>query len=424
MYEKLLKTLFKIPRSITGRNNRKSLYLIKKIIPIKIKSINSGTKVFDWIVPKEWELEEAWIKDSKGNKVLDVSENYLNIINYSYSINKKLNFEKLKHYLIVSQSKNLNSIPYRTSYYKKKIGFCVSKNQFKNIKKKKDDLFHIYINSKFKKGKLNYGEISIKGKSKKEILISSYICHPNQANDSLSGVIMAIKIARFLMSRKNNFSYRIIFIPETIGALCFMQKNQSSFKNFYAGIVVTTCAGKGSFGIKYSFNKNHLINKLLDMVFKNQKIKRYEFSIRGSDERQYSSPSTRLNVVSIFKDKYYCYKEYHTSIDDLNFVNIKNLNKTFKYYKSLILNLDKIKIYERFLPTGEPMLQKYNLYHSIGGEYKSGNYNNISKIIECLFYTDGVLTSLEVQNILKIKKKQISDIYKLLEKKKLVKQIL
>jgi len=424
MYEKLFKKLYYLPRSITGKNNRESLKILKHYAPIKIKSVKTGTKVFDWIVPKEWNLIEAWIKNSKGEKIINVTNNHINIINYSHSINKKLNFKELKKYLIVSKTDDLDSIPYRTSYYKKKIGFCLSKNQYLEILKNKKDKFHIFINSNLVNGNLNYGEVLIRGKSKKEILISSYFCHPQQANDSLSGVIMSLKLIKYLRSLKNNFTYRVIFIPETIGALCFINKNLKSFENFYAGIVPTTCAGKGPISIKYSFDKNHLINKLLDDVFKNKKIKRYNFSIRGSDERQYSSPGTRLNIVSIFKDKYFEYKEYHTSKDNLEFVKIKNLNETYRYYKSLISNLEKIKIYDRSVPYGEPMMQKYNLYHSTGGEFLPGNFKFFDSLMKCLFYTDGKLSLFEVQKILKIKKNEINKIYQLLSKNNLVKRIL
>lgn len=425
MYEKLLEQLYYIPRSITGKNNRKSLRIIKNFIPIKIKSIKSGTRIFDWKVPKEWIVSEAWIKNNEGEKIIDFSKCHLNLINYSYPINQILNFKQLQKYLIISKSKDPDSIPYRTAYYKKQVGFCVSKNQFLKIKEKKNKKFHIFINSKFNSGKLDYAEMIIKGKSKKEILISSYFCHPNQANDSLSGIIMGIKLAKYLQKRKNNFSYRIIFIPETIGALCFIKKNLKLFKNkLFAGIIPTTCAGRGPIGIKYSFDKSHIINKLLDNIINKKKIIRYNFSIRGSDERQYSSPGTRLNTVSIFKDKYFDYKEYHSSKDDLNFVKIKNLNETYKYYVLLIKKLETLNIYERTVQNGEPMMQKYNLYHASGGTYLPGRFKNFDHILECLFYTDGKKTIDEISAEIGISKNALNRIYKMLKSKKLVKKIL
>ena len=167
MYEKLFKQLFLIPRSITGNNNRKSLKIIQSYIPIKIKSVKSGTKVFDWKVPKEWDVKEAWIKNSEGQKIVDIKKNYLNLLNYSFPINKIVSFKELQKYLIVSKSDDRDSIPYRTSYYKKKISFCLSRNEFQKLSKYKNRNYHIYINSRFKTGVLNYGELLIKGSSKK-----------------------------------------------------------------------------------------------------------------------------------------------------------------------------------------------------------------------------------------------------------------
>lgn len=425
MYEKLLKELFVIPRSITGPNNRKTLKIIKNYLPIKVKSVKSGTKVFDWTVPKEWIVKEAWIKNSKGEKIVDIKKNYLNLLNYSFPINKVISFKQLQKYLIVSKSKDRNSIPYRTSYYKKKISFCVSKNEFEILSKYKNKKFHIFINSYFKKGELNYGELLIKGSSKKEILISSYFCHPFQANDSLSGIIMAIKLGNYLLKKNNKFSYRLVFIPETIGSICFIKNNLNILrKRTFVGFVLTTCGGRGPVGIKYSFDKKHIINQLLDKIFFKKKIKRYNFSIRGSDERQYSSPGVRVNIVSIFKDKYFDYNQYHTSKDDLDFVKLKNINFTFKYYKQLIREIERLKIYKRIIPNCEPMMEKYKLYHNFGGEYLPGKFNYFDYVMKCLFYTDGNITSRDVQKLLKIDNKFLNLIYKTLIKKKLIKQIL
>ena len=322
MYEKLFKQLFLIPRSITGNNNRKALKIIQSYIPIKIKSVKSGTKVFDWKVPKEWDVKEAWIKNSEGQKIVDIKKKYLNLLNYSFPINKIVSFKEIQKYLIVSKSDDRDSIPYRTSYYKKKISFCLSRNEFQKLSKYKNRNYHIYINSRFKTGVLNYGELLIKGSSKKEILISSYICHPHQANDSLSGMIMAIKLAKYLFKEKNKFSYRIVLYRNNRIYL-FYKKNINSKKIYLCRFCSNNLWRKGPVSIKYSFDRSHIINQLLDKIFFNKKIKRYDFSME-SDERQYSSPGVRINIISILRINTE-YKQYHTSKDNLDFVKKKIL---------------------------------------------------------------------------------------------------
>ena len=398
-----LKKLFPLTRSIAGPQNRDSLEIIREIIPIKIGEIPSGQKVFDWEVPKEWIIKDASITDGKGRKIVDLSENNLHVVNYSISVNKNLFFEELKNNLHIHESIP-SAIPYRTSYYKKTWGFCITHRQYKELEETKGP-FKVFIDSKHVKGSLSYGELIIPGNSKKEILLSAYICHPSMANDSLSGVITLAFLAKFLLNQKNlNWTYRIIFVPETIGAITYCHRNKDIMNLISSALVFTTCGGPGKFGFKESWDNNHYINRLIEEVFKTEKIeyKKYPFDIHGSDERQFSSLGFRINTSSITKDKYYEYDYYHSSLDDLNFVSAENLYKTFNIYKKLFYKLEKVKIYRNLNPHCEIMLSKHDLYPSLGGTInpKSNNNESLEIILWLLFYCDGVKDINSIANLI------------------------
>ena len=238
----LINYLYPINRSITGKGNILSLKAIKKLIPIKIRKFKSGEKVYDWVIPDEWNISEAWIKDLNGNKIIDFKENNLHVVSYSKPIHKFLKFNELKKNLYFDP-KDHKSIPYRTSYYRKDWGFCVNRKQYDQIKNKKN--LEVFINSSFKpNGYMHYGELVVPGRSRKEILISTYICHPSMANDNLSGMIMTTLLADFILKlKKRKNTYRILFIPETIGAIAYCKKNEKIMKKIDIGLVISTVGG-------------------------------------------------------------------------------------------------------------------------------------------------------------------------------------
>jgi len=421
-----LKDLFNVNRSLAGNENRKTLNYIKNEIPLKIKSFSSGQKVFDWKVPNEWMLKNAYIKDYKGNYIVDIKNNYLHVASYSQSVKKKISFNDLKKKLFTS--KLSAAIPYRTLYYKKDWAFCMNKIDYKKIKnsKFKDKKFEICIDSEFKKGKMNYGEILIPGKSKKEILISTYICHPSMANDNLSGVILTTLLARYISNIPNlKWSYRIIFIPETIGAISYIKNNQKIFDKIDFGINVSCVGGKGIFSYKQSHNPDHFLNKLVESIFfkKKLKVKKYEFDIHGSDERQYSYFGNNLNIISIHKDKFYDYKEYHTSLDNLDFVNDFQILNSLSIYKKLIEEIEKQDIFITKSNYAEPMLSKYKLYPKTGGSLmtdKKKTDAELDIILWLLFLSDGKKTLHQIKKKLDVPSKLFFKIVDQLLNKKLI----
>ncbi len=421
-----LKDLFSMNRSLAGDENRKTLRYIKNNLPIKIKSFPSGEKVFDWKVPNEWKIRDGFIKDSLGKKLIDVKKNYLHVASYSQPVNKKIKFDKLKKKIYIG--KLHNEIPYRTLYYKKDWAFCLTKKDYQKLimAKLNKNEFKVCINSKFIKGKMNYGELLISGKSKKEILISTYICHPSMANDNLSGVILTSLLARFIKSIPElKWSYRIIYIPETIGAIAYINKNLKKIKKIDYGINVSCVGGKGNMSYKETKDKESFLNKLVKNIFLRKKIKfkKHNFDIHGSDERQYSYYGNDINVISIHKDKYYDYKEYHTSLDNLDFVKSNHILKSFEIYKELIQQIEVQKIYKSKSHYSEIMLSKFNLYPDTGGSLmtnKSKKNKNLDNILWILFLCDGKRTLHQIQDMLNLKKKYFFEIISLLKRKKLI----
>ena len=392
-----LKRLFPIPRSITGNGNRETLKILQEIVPLEIKEYPSGQNVYDWVIPKEWNIRDAWIKNSKGDKIVDFQKSNLHLVSYSIPVHKKLTFSELKKHL--HYRKDLpEAIPYRTTYYEETWGFCVSYNDL-NVYFQEDEEYEVSIDSGLTSGSLSIGELFIQGKSSKEYLISTYICHPSMANDNLSGVILTAFLAKELLNEKLSFSYRIVFVPETIGAIAYCANNEETMKRIACGLEVTTVGGPGRFGYKQSFDKDHFINRMIEQTFKesNKEYITYPFDIHGSDERQYSSPVFQINMATICKDRYYEYDYYHTSLDDLEFVKATSINDTLMLYLKTINKLDKNIIYKTQYPC-EVMLSKHGLYPMAGGALLPGNseINDLETILWFLFYCDGNADLFEI----------------------------
>ncbi len=413
----LSKKFFKIHRSISGSGVRKTLKIIKKEIPqLKIKSFNSRKRVFDWKIPDEWNIRDAYIKDHNGKKIVDFKKNNLSIVNYSTPIKKKISKNELFKHLYTLKKKP-NSIPYVTSYYKKNWGFCLKHN---DLKKFKGNKFLVEIKSSFKKnGKLNYGELIIKGKSKKEILISTYICHPAMANNETSGPAVTTMLAKYFSTKINYFTKRIIFIPETIGSISYINMNLKKLKKNIIGGYVVTCVGDER---KYSYLKTKYGNSLTDYAaistMGKQKIKfiKYNFLDRGSDERQFNSPKVDLPIGSVMRSKYGTYPEYHTSDDNYNLVTNKGLNDSYNLIKKIILNFDKFTIPLSKIVC-EPHLSKRKLYPSVS----SGNIGRYHRnIINFLNYSDGKNNLEMISNLIEIDIKEVKIIYNQLIKNKLI----
>jgi aminopeptidase-like protein len=425
--ESYLKRLFPITRSITGEGNRKSLNILQELAPIHIKEYPSGTSVYDWIIPEEWNVQDAWIQDDNGNKIVDFKNNNIHLVSYSEPVNKVISFEELKEHLHFHDELP-NAIPYRTTYYKRDWGFCVTQAQYKQLEET-NGLFNVYIDSEFNpNGSLTIGEILIPGKSEHEILISTYICHPSLANDNLSGAVMTAFLARELLKKKDlTRSYRIVWVPETIGAITYCAMNESKMKRIQSGLMVTTVGGPGKFGYKQSYNVKHSINSIVESVFedKNLDYLKYPFDYHGSDDRQYSSQGFRINMISLTKDKYYEYKYYHTSLDNLDYVKAEYVTQSLELHLNVLEKLNHERVYQNCYPNCEVMLSKHDLYPKTGGGQLPGygELTDLDIVLQLLWVCDGSMGVYGISNQLNVPVKVLMGIVLRLQRKNLLCQV-
>jgi len=406
-----LRRLFPITRSITGEGNRESLRILQEMIPLEIREVPSGTPVYDWVVPEEWNIRNAWIKDESGRRLVDFTESNLHLVSYSEPVDAWLSWEELQPHLHYREDLP-EAIPYRTTYYNRDWGFCVTKAQYEALRA--TGRVHVYIDSSFSQGSLTYGELLIPGRLDKEILLSCYICHPSMANDSLSGVILTAFLARHLLDIQSELmhSYRIVFVPETIGAITYCTTHEKEMKAIDSGLVITTVGGPGKFGYKQSFNPDHSINHVIEQVFRDNDVDfiTYPFDIHGSDERQYSSQGFRINVASITRDKYYEYPYYHTSLDDLDFVQAEAMAQSLELYKQAVSMLDKNVKYRNRHPNCEVMLSRHDLYPRTGGAQRPGinGKNELDLRLWLLFLCDGSISLWDVADRLNVDMERLS----------------
>ncbi len=418
--------LYPIHRSITGSGILKSLKIIQKEFPqLKIIKIPSKKKIYDWSTPLEWNITEAYVIDMHGKKIIDFKVNNLHIINYSQPVEGffKKNFLIKRLHSLTSQK---NAIPYITSYYKKYWGFCVTENFKKNFNKKykNDDTFKVVIKSKFKKGFLRYGELKLNGKSKEEIIVSTYICHPKMANNELSGPIVSMALINEMKKKRLEKSIRFLFVPETVGSIAFIYKNLTKIKNKIIGGFNLSCIGDNR-GHSFMTTKydNAPSDNSIKEAYKKLKIKykKYSFLQRGSDERQYNSPGVDFKIASIFRSKYLMYKEYHTSLDDFKLVTYSGIKGGYIVAKTA-LEIFLKKIIPKNTIICEPFLSKRNLRTINNNKFYAKMHKKIVKtgIVDFLQYADGSNDLENISKYIRLNLKDTKKIYNILKKKKLV----
>ena len=423
-YYNIAKTkLFPITRSLTGDGVKKTLNIIQKELPkLKIKKFKSGTKVFDWNIPEEWNVTDAYVIDKYNNRIIDFKKNNLHLVGYSIPIKKNITKKELfkNLYFLKNQPK---AIPYITSYYKRRWGFCISYNEYKILDKRYslNDKFKVVINSNLnKKGNLNYGELILKGKSKKEILISTYICHPSMANNELSGPIVSMGLINYFKNKKLNKTLRFVFIPETIGSISYLSKNLKYLKENVIGGYNLSCIGdERQHSCMFSKYQNSPSDEAVIEAYKLLKIKNYKvypFLKRGSDERQYNSPGIDLKISSIFRTKYGEYPEYHTSLDNFNLVTLKGCVGGFNVArKSIEILLERI--YPKCKIMCEPQMGKRGLYPTLST--KNEKKLTIS-YMDFLQYADGTNSLEKISNLIKLELNSVKKINSILFKNNLI----
>jgi len=406
------KELWPLNRSITGNGLRETLQKVSKhLSKFEIKSVPSGTKVFDWTVPKEWDVKEAYIITPSGMKICDFSENNLHLVGYSIPFEGEISFEELKTHLHTLPDQP-NAIPYVTSYYEERWGFCLSHEKFNTLER---GIYKVVIKSRLFKGELNYGELLIKGKSEKEIFLSTYICHPSMANNELSGPCVLTFLAKWLQEIDfTNYSYRIIFIPETIGSITYLSQNYKEMKNkIIAGFNVSCIGDDRSYSYLPSRNGKTLSDLVAKHVLKwiDPNFNEYNWLDRGSDERQYCAPGIDLPIASIMRTKYGIYPEYHTSLDNLeNVVTPGGLDGGYWAIRKAVEAIERNKNYKIDVLC-EPQMGKRKLYPNLST--KKIQDKDTIQTMNFLSFCDGKTSLLNIADLLKI---PIWELYELVEK--------
>ena len=366
---RLMRELYPICRSITGNGVRQTLNIIQKDIPLKVHEVASGTEVFDWTVPKEWNIRDGYIKNSKGEKIVDFKKSNLHVLNYSIPVKKTMSLQEIKKY-IFTLPEHPDWIPYRTSYYEEKWGFCLTHNQ---LSKLKEGEYEVFIDSSLTEGHLTYGEYYIEGQESDEVLVSCHICHPSLCNDNLSGMSLTTFLAKYLSRIPTKYSYRFLFIPGTIGSITWLCLNEPNLYKIKHGLVAACVGDSGKITYKKTRQGNANIDKIANRVLKDSgnDFEIIDFFPYGYDERQYCSPGFNLPVGCLMRTPHGQFPEYHTSADNLDFVQPKNLVDSFSTYFAIFNILESNKKYLNQNPKCEPQLGKRGLYNKIGGHYNS-----------------------------------------------------
>jgi aminopeptidase-like protein len=417
------KKLYPICRSITGDGFRKSLGIIGKIVDLEYFKFKTGTNVLDWTIPKEWNIKDAYIVCPDGKKIANFKDNNLHVVNYSIPINKTMSLHELKKN-IHTLPKQPNAIPYITSYYKKNWGFCIEYNKYKKLKPGK---YKVVINTNLKKGELIYSDMKILGKSKKEILLSTYLCHPQMANHELSGPLVWSMLYRILKNTgPHKYTYRFLICPENIGSAAFLHKNKNNVKNIIAGYVIN-CVGYGNeFNYKKSRNGNTIADNAAINVLENSNFKFniLNFEPWGSDEKQFCSPGFDLPIGLIMRKTYGGFKEYHTSLDNEKLINFDTIIQSIKVYYDVLLSIEN-----NFTPLGKiqygtPQLSKspIKLYRDIGNYSVKKMELSQLNMLKILNLADGTKDLLEISNNSKFKLIDYLDVVEKLLKTKYIKR--
>jgi aminopeptidase-like protein len=387
----MVSALYPICRSITGNGVRESLRQLQSHIGLSLHEVPTGTRVFDWAVPKEWNIRDAYIKDGRGVRVVDFRKNSLHVLNYSLPVKETMQLSELRKHLF-TLPETPDWIPYRTTYYKENWGFCLTQRQLDGLA---DGEYEVCIDSSLEPGNLTYGEFRIQGATDNEVLISCHSCHPSLCNDNLSGMTVATKLAQRLSAMQLRYSYRFLWLPGTIGAITWLALNESIVPRIKHGLVLSCVGDPGRFNYKRSRCGNAEIDRVVEHVLRHTEEDYVisDFSPYGYDERQYCSPGINLPVGCFMRTPNGKYPQYHTSADDLNLVKPEALAGSLHRLLRIVQTLEANHVYENLNPKCEPQLGRRGLYRNMGG---TGGSRFEESLLWLLNFSDGAHSLLDI----------------------------
>jgi len=363
----LISRLFPICRSMTGPGVRETLQILQEYVPLEVHEVPSGTPAFDWTVPREWDIRDAYIKDESGHRIVDFQESNLHVVSGSSPIHQTLPWSELKEH-VYSLPEHPTWIPYRTCFHRQDWGFCVSHQQFVELEKKPHAEYEVCIDATLSDGSLTYGEFFLPGETEQELLLSCHTCHPSLANDNLSGIAVAVQLAKMLSERKRRYGYRFVFVPATIGPIVWLSQNEKRLANIKHGLVLALLGDGGNSTYKKSRHGHAEIDRAAAHVLKHSDA---DYSIRefepyGYDERQYGSPGIDLPMGCLMRSPNGEYPEYHTSADNLELVEPEFLTDSLRKLLGIVETLEGNETFINLKPFGEPRLGRHGLYEAFG----------------------------------------------------------
>jgi aminopeptidase-like protein len=367
----IVEELFPICRSITGDGLRDSLRRLQQRVPLELHEVPTGTPIFDWSVPREWNIRDAWIKNSRGAKIVDFRQSSLHVLNYSAPVRRTLSLAELRPHLH-TLPEHPDWIPYRTSYYKETWGFCLPHRQLVALS---EDRYEVCIDSSLQPGSLTYGELLISGRTDEEVLISAHSCHPSLANDNLSGMSVAAELARHLAQAGGlRYSYRFLWLPGTVGPIAWLARNEANLSRIKHGLVLSCLGDRGGFTYKRSRRGAAEIDRACERVLRTSgdTYRALDFTPHGYDERQYCSPGINLPVGSFMRTQNGMYPQYHTSADNLDLVQPASLAESLRQLLRVVATLEENRRYRNLSPKCEPQLGRRGLYRTMGGTKNAG----------------------------------------------------
>ncbi|MHC2336528.1 aminopeptidase-like protein [Bradyrhizobium sp. USDA 4454] len=362
----LAEKIYPICRSITGNGVRQTLREIGAQIPLDIHEVPTGTPVLDWVVPREWNIRDAYIKDQRGRKVVDFNESNLHVMSYSVPVSRTMPLDELKSHIFTSPDQP-DLVPYRTSYYQENWAFCMAHRQLEQLR---DNTYEVVIDATLADGHLTYGEYFHRGESEDEVLLSAHVCHPSLANDNCSGLALLAELLNHIAQMRTRYSYRFLFAPGTIGAITWLARNEHRVHHIKHGLVVSMVGDGAGPTYKKSRRGDAEIDRAMIHTLQHSGLTPtiLEFSPYGYDERQYCSPGFNLPVGLFQRSRFGAIPQYHTSADDLSFIRPEHLGESFRIICEVIDLLEGNRSYRNTYPKGEPQLGRRGLYGAIGGD--------------------------------------------------------